>query len=197
MSGRIHVLVACFVLVAAYRPCAAFVPSLAPLPAGDRLRAPALARSAPATLPRRATATPAMLSVDPSATLALAQATNDILAAPGAAYSWYLGALDRDALAVDTATASVLYALGIVTSSAMSKKWDPDMTRHVAMWAALGVADGLCTHSWYGFIQSVANSVEMPEAAEALAMTVTSSTLYTPVYCMGFPVLLSLLEGKG
>ena len=138
-----------------------------------------------------------MLSVDPSATLALAQATNDILAAPGAAYSWYLGALDRDALAVDTATASVLYALGIVTSSAMSKKWDPDMTRHVAMWAALGVADGLCTHSWYGFIQSVANSVEMPEAAEALAMTVTSSTLYTPVYCMGFPVLLSLLEGKG
>lgn len=138
-----------------------------------------------------------MLGVDLSVPLALAQVTNDILAAPGAAYSWYLGALDTDALAVDTATASALYALGVVTSSAISNKWEPDMTRHVAKWAALGVADGFCTHSWYGFIQGVANSVEMPRAAEALAMTVTSSTLYTPVYCTGFLVLLSLLEGKG
>jgi hypothetical protein len=198
MPGRIHGLVACSVLVAAWRPCAAFAPSLARLPAGG-LRAPALARgpAKPATLRRSATATTTMLGVDLSVPLALAQVTNDILAAPGAAYSWYLGALDTDALAVDTATASALYALGVVTSSAISNKWEPDMTRHVAKWAALGVADGFCTHSWYGFIQGVANSVEMPRAAEALAMTVTSSTLYTPVYCTGFLVLLSLLEGKG
>ena len=168
------------------QPCAAFAPSLSRMPAHRSLQSGC----------RQKLRAPSMV-LDLSTTLALAQTVNDVAAAPHAAYSWYLGALDTNAMVVDSATASFLYGLGKITSAAISKKKEPDMAKFIARWSALGVADGVCTHWWYGLLQGVADGVEMDKGAEALAMTVASSTLYTPVYCAGFLVLLSLLEGKG
>jgi|EP00802_Teleaulax_amphioxeia_P024386 protein Mpv17 len=158
--------------------------------------------AAPAFLPLRAPRTrgvqvrPTMM-LDMSTTLALAQTVNDVAAVPGAASSWYLGELAKNALAVDSATAASLYGLGVCTSSAISRKREPDMVSYVARWSSMGVVDGVCTHSWYEGIQGAADALQLAPRLEPVAMTLFSSLVYTPVYCAAFLFLLSLLEGKG
>jgi protein Mpv17 len=177
-------------LFASARPCAAFSPALAKLP----LSRPATKLSSPRIWPRA----PRMsMNMDIGTTLSIAQAANDILAAPGTAYSYYLGALDANAMAVDSTTAAFLYGLGTVTSSAISNKWERNMVQKVSTWSALGVLDGICTHSWYELIQGVADAIQVDKVTESVVMMLSTSLLYTPVYCAGFLVCLSLLEGKG
>lgn len=139
----------------------------------------------------------------------LAQAAETVATVPGAAYAWYIGALTgKGALSVDTATASVLYTLGVLTETAITGK--AISARVVATWACLGLADGLATHAWYGFLQSRADDVTQQlvsvsegvltypgQLPEGIGMTLVSNLLFTPLYCTGFLLLLSLLEGKG
>ena len=134
--------------------------------------------------------------LDMSTTLALAQTVNEVAAVPGAASSWYLAELEQNALAVDAATASTLYALGVLTSTAISEKREPDMASYVARWSAMGVVDGVCTHAWYECLQGGADALQLGRM-EPVAMTLFSSSVYTPIYCAAFLLLLSLLEGKG
>ena len=181
--------------------CAAFSPVHRParLPAQRSFaRLPAESLSGRALHPARPRAHSAALRmVSEFDMLTLAQVVGTIVEAPQLAYSSYMGALDTNALAVDSVTASLLYACGKATSSAISKKSEDDMLRFLVNWAMLGVIDGVCTHEWYGFIQGVADDAQVGKLAEAFAMTLTSSLLYTPLYCAGFLALLSLLEGRG
>ena len=186
---------------AAARPCAGFaVPG--PMPARLGLRA--TSGKAHALSRRRSRAASTML-MDPAT---LAHAAEAVVAVPGAAYAWYVGALTGNGLAVDTATASLLYALGVLTETAITGK--AISARYVAIWAILGVGDGLTTHAWYGFLQSRADHLTQQlvsvgdgvltypgQLPEGVGMTLVSNLLFTPVYCAGFLVLLSLLEGKG
>jgi len=174
-------------------PCAAFAPSLVRLPL---VRTPVMRLStARPVLRQKQRTAPRMF--DMGTALALAQAVNDVIAAPGVVTSYYIGALDANALAVDSATAAFLYGLGVVTSSAISGKWEQNMVKHVAKWSALGVVDGVCTHSWYELLQSCANSAALDKASEAASMMLATSVLYTPLYCAGFLGLLSLIDGQG
>ena len=150
-----------------------------------------------------------MLPVD---SLALAQTVECLAAASGAAgeflSAWYLSALATNDLAVDTATASLLYALGVLTESTITGK--VPSARQLAIWGTLGMGDGGLTHAWYDFLQSRADDISQQlvtvkdgvltypsQLTEGVGMTLVSSVLYTPVYCTGFLLLLSLLEGKG
>jgi len=184
------------------QPCAGFA-GVGPVLAGRRaLRAP---QSRPTSdIVRRRAPAVMMLPVD---SLALAKAAESLAAAPGVAYAWYLGALATNDLAVDTATASLLYTLGVLTESAITGK--AHSARYLAIWATLGVADGVVTHAWYGFLQSRADDLAQQlvsvadgvltypgQLPEGVGMTLVSNTLFTPVYCTGFLLLLSLLEGK-
>ena len=173
-------------------PCTGFAPALNRIPS-LRSRAPSL-RNEKRLLNAQSTPLRMVSEFD---MLYLAQAVGTIAEAPALAYSSYMGALDANALAVDTVTAATLYALGKATSAAISKKSEGDMVRFLANWAMLGVVDGVCTHKWYGFIQGVADEAQAGKIAEAVGMTLASSFLYTPAYCASFLLLLSLVEGKG
>lgn len=208
---------ACAALVLVAAPCVAFTPGLAHR--GTRLRvAPSLgyagcqsSRTRRAVEPPRGCAarragcgsagSGARMGLGGAdgihTMLALAQAAQTLVAAPHTAASWYWGALDEHALAVDSATAAALYVLGKWTSSAIAGTRDPDAARVLANWSVLGVADGACTHCWYGFLQDVADRAGVDHVTESVGMTLTSSLLYSPVYCAGFLVLLSLVEGAG
>jgi len=192
MQRHVFGVVVCMALSAI--PCAAFAPAL-PLVRSPGMRlstARPVLRQQQAAVPRMA-----LMGFDMGTALALAQAVNDVIAVPGVVSSYYMGALDANAMAVDSATAAFLYALGVITSSAISGKWEKNMVKHVSKWSALGVVDGVCTHSWYEVLQRAADSVALDKVPEAASMMLATSVLYTPLYCAGFLGLLSLLDGRG
>ncbi|MGB1600446.1 MAG: Mpv17/PMP22 family protein, partial [Promethearchaeia archaeon] len=133
--------------------------------------------------------------------MTLAAAAQAVVAMPHEAYSIYMGALDANALAVDTGTASLLYMLGKLTSKAFgadSAQLKNDQVLFLARWGVLGLCDGLCTHHWYGLLQSMVN-IAMPSASEltaGFAMAAMSALVYTPAYSAAFLLLLTLLEGE-
>ena len=135
--------------------------------------------------------------------LALAEAAQAVVAMPHEAYSMYLEAMDANALAVDTGTASLLYMLGKLTSMAFggeSTQLENNQALFLGRWGVLGLCDGLCTHYWYGLLQSMV-TVAMPSAhadklTDGFAMAAASSLVYTPAYSAVFLLLLTLLEGK-
>ncbi len=97
-------------------------------------------------------------------------------------------------LLVDSLFAGLLYVLGKATSSAILGKRESGAS--LRKWFICGLADGLACHAWYSLMEAkcgfIANNVH-----RALAMNGISSVFFTPTYCVGFLVLLSLLEGKG
>ena len=136
--------------------------------------------------------------------LALAEAAQAVVAMPHEAYSMYLGAMDANALAVDMGTASLLYMLGKLTSKAFggeTTQLKNNQALFLGRWGVLGLCDGLCTHYWYGLLQSMV-TVAMPSGSHAdkltdgFAMATASSLVYTPAYSAVFLLLLTLLEGK-
>lgn len=98
-------------------------------------------------------------------------------------------------LVMDGFMAAVLYAAGKLTSSSISGQ--KQTMRWLFNWAVCGVVDGVCTHQWYHYLQALADLTTYSTMTKALAMTATSNLLYTPIYCIGFLFLLSMLEGKG
>mmetsp|Transcript_23223 Transcript_23223/g.37283 ORF Transcript_23223/g.37283 Transcript_23223/m.37283 type:complete len:340 (-) Transcript_23223:131-1150(-) len=128
-------------------------------------------------------------------TTAVGKLVSSILALLALAWTGVLAGMQANPLVIDGFMAGILYALGKLTSSAISGQ--KQTMRWLLNWAVCGVVDGVCTHHWYHFIQSVADMTTYGTLTKALAMTATSNLLYTPIYCMGFLFLLSLLEGKG
>jgi len=97
-------------------------------------------------------------------------------------------------LVVDSLFAGLLYVLGKATSSAILGQRESGAS--LQKWFICGLADGLACHAWYSLMEAkcgfIANNVH-----RALAMNGVSSVFFTPTYCVGFLILLSLLEGKG
>ena len=198
--------VAASILLSFADPIVAFSPSL--VRASPALRiAPAVAR--PLSLgrlqivdarksPRRPISSTQMaIGAGAGELLVLAQTAKLLAYAPIVAYAWYMAALAKNALIVDAITAAILYAFGKWTSVKILRKRESNMARFLGIWSLLGVADGVCTHWWYSFLQRVADGAGTSKLIEALGMTATSSFIYSPIYCAGFLLLLSLLEGKG
>jgi len=124
-------------------------------------------------------------------------ATHTLAAAPAHAWAAYTAALERAPMLVDTGSASFLWALGKQTAASISK--EQTTVRWLVNWAAIGVVDGVCTHSWYTALQAFADSNcgSLDAFGASALMTLTSSAVYTPCYMAMFLALLSLLEGKG
>jgi hypothetical protein len=103
--------------------------------------------------------------------------------------------VSRQPMAKDVASASCLYALGKFTSALISGE-EQDVGWRVN-WAMIGIVDGMLTSSWYLFIQRIADHSPWELGPTTVLMMLASSLLYTPVYCVYFLILISLLEGKG
>lgn len=181
----------------ALAPCAGFavLPAAPKISSGGQpgalpLRAARLVARAPTRGGKQIRPTMA----DVSTALAFAQIAQSEIAAPAAVWA---RALANNALAVDAAVAAALYCLGILTSSAISKRWEAHMHSHLARWSLMGIVDGVAMHSWYKCVQGVADSLNMSVGLKAVFMTMVTSALYTPIFCAGFLFLLSILEGKG
>ena len=97
-------------------------------------------------------------------------------------------------LLVDSLFAGLLYVLGKLTSNAIQgKKESPE---RLNKWFICGLVDGVALHAWYSFIE-VKFAFLTNTLHKTLAMNGASSAFFTPAYCVGFLVLLSLLEKKG
>jgi len=94
---------------------------------------------------------------------------------------------------VDTLTGMALYVLGKVTCDAINKQpWRPK--REYGRWAVMGCLDGYFTHAWYWYIEMAASGLQ--PLLKLSSMVLTSSFLYTPVYCLAFLVVMGFLEGR-
>ena len=124
-------------------------------------------------------------------------AAHILTAAPTSAWATYNAALEQAPMLVDTGSASILWALGKKTAAGISK--EPTNMQWLANWAAIGVVDGVCTHSWYQALQACmdTNIASIDVMGANGLMTLISSAIYTPMYMVIFLTLLSLFEGKG
>jgi len=105
-------------------------------------------------------------------------------------YQHYLGLYPQ---VMDAMTGMVLYLLGKVTSDAFNHRpWAKK--RIYARWATMGLLDGYMTHAWYWFIEAAAPA-HLP-LLKVTGMILTSSLVYTPLYCLGFLLVMGILEGK-
>jgi len=94
---------------------------------------------------------------------------------------------------VDTMTGMALYVLGKVTCDAINKQpWR--QKREYGRWAFMGCLDGYFTHAWYWYIEMAASGLQ--PLLKLSSMVLTSSFLYTPVYCLAFLVVMGVLEGR-
>lgn len=97
-------------------------------------------------------------------------------------------------LLVDALFAGVLYVLGKVTSGAiLNKKQSPEGLRK---WFVCGLVDGWACHAWYSLME-LKFAFITDRLQKTIAMNGVSTVLFTPAYCAGFLVLLSVLEKKG
>eukprot|EP00961_Rhodomonas_salina_P230828 3119245-Rhodomonas_salina.1 len=116
-------------------------------------------------------------------------------ATPHVAASLFHQAFGSSPAVADSATGMGLYYLGQRTKGVIAKNQpSPDV---LSRWMVIGLADGLLTHEWYGFLENYMRSFGLGGLTEAAAMTALTTLLYTPMYCAGFLSGLSLLEGKG
>ena len=97
-------------------------------------------------------------------------------------------------LLVDALFAGVLYVLGKVTSGAiLNKKQSAEGLRK---WFVCGLVDGWACHAWYSLME-LKFAFITDRLQKTIAMNCVSTVLFTPAYCAGFLVLLSVLEKKG
>jgi len=94
---------------------------------------------------------------------------------------------------VDCIFAGLLYVLGKMTSSAFSG--EQESLPSLAKWFTCGLVDGWACHAWYAMLQCTFGF--LPVFQQMVFMNGLSSVFFTPAYCAGFLVLLSLLEFKG
>ena len=97
-------------------------------------------------------------------------------------------------LLVDSLFAGLLYVLGKATSSTILGRRESGVS--LQKWFICGLADGLASHAWYSFLEAKFAFITS-NVHRALAMNSMSMAFFTPAYCAGFLILLSLLEGKG
>jgi hypothetical protein len=204
-SGRTGAMLARMVLcVISIAAASAFSPTLARVPlllrgkghVEQRLLASRKLALAPSVRGRGvAHSGPAMVAEVPS--IDIQHLSASIGMAQALVVETYMSALKANGAAVDSATAATLYSAGKLTSAAISKQ--RQTLRWLANWAAIGVVDGLCTHSWYHYIDgAVADlNLQLDHIPETMLLTFISSMVYTPLYCAIFLGLLSLVEGKG
>jgi len=92
----------------------------------------------------------------------------------------------------DCLFAGILYVLGKVTSGAITGKQPSSLSK----WFICGLVDGWACHAWYSLMEFkfafIADRLQ-----KALVMNSVSSAFFTPTYCVGFLILLSLLERNG
>jgi len=97
-------------------------------------------------------------------------------------------------LLLDCIFAGALYVAGKVTSSAILGK--RESSESLTKWFICGLVDGWACHAWYSFLE-VKFAYMTNKLTQTLVMNGLSSAFFTPTYCAGFLVLLSLLERKG
>jgi len=124
---------------------------------------------------------------NPSAYMALA-------ALPTVALQSITASVRASPMLADCLFAGALYVLGKVTSSAIigTREDLPSLSK----WFICGLVDGYACHAWYSFLEFKCRFIA-DRLQQSLVMNGLSSVLFTPAYCAGFLVLLSLLEGKG
>jgi len=94
---------------------------------------------------------------------------------------------------LDCIFAGLLYVLGKITSSAFLGK--QESLSNLTRWFCCGLFDGWALHWWYSVLDY--NFSFLPAFQQTVIMNGLSSVFYTPTYCAGFLILLSLLEFKG
>lgn len=95
---------------------------------------------------------------------------------------------------LDCLFAGVLYVLGKMTAGAITGK--RQTAKGLTKWFICGLLDGWACHAWYAFLEANSNFITN-RLQQAVVMNGMSAAFFTPTYCAGFIVLLSLLEMKG
>ncbi|EKX32147.1 hypothetical protein GUITHDRAFT_148817 [Guillardia theta CCMP2712] len=114
---------------------------------------------------------------------------------PSQLWQSYTEVLSSSPLQTDGVSAALLYLLGKLSAGKIANQ--KQEVAWLARWMLVGLVDGLCTHSWYHYVDDLANTYTQTHLQHTAFMTVASSSVYTPLYCLGFLVVLSLLEFKG
>merc|ERR1712216_214831 len=124
---------------------------------------------------------------NPGASMALA-------ALPALALQTAMASVRASPMLADCLFAGILYVLGKVTSSAIvgTREDLPSLSK----WFICGLVDGWACHAWYAFLEFKFRLIA-DRLQQTLVMNGLSAAFFTPAYCAGFLVLLSLLEGKG
>jgi hypothetical protein len=95
---------------------------------------------------------------------------------------------------MDCLFAGVLYVFGKITAGAITGKRQTG--QGLTKWFICGLVDGWACHAWYAFLEAncalITNRLQ-----QAVVMNGMSAAFFTPTYCAGFLILLSLLEMKG
>ena len=89
---------------------------------------------------------------------------------------------------VDAVTAIIIYFFGTLVSGVITKEEVPP--ERLLRWMLFGTLDGLLTHDWYLAIDQVGDSIGGDGWGKPLAMIMSDTLVYTPLYCLVFIVTM-------
>ena len=169
----------------------AFQPAVIRVQSTHRLAKPLFVRQPPSFAGTRQKRYPAMLGTKHTNA---SPGLHKPLARPTIALTTIMAVMHASPMMMDCLFAGVLYVLGKITSSAITgtRESQSGLTK----WFICGLVDGYVTHLWYSFL-ALKFAFISNNLARTLAMTAVSSAFFTPLYCAGFLLLLSLLDGNG
>lgn len=124
----------------------------------------------------------------------LASASSAIAAVPLLAWEGYQQIMRVYPLEMDALTGVLLYIIGKWTSNQITKSSCD--SKVYGKWGIMGALDGWFTHIWYMYIDVATMFLAATPALKLFTMTVCTSFLYTPIYCVMFLSVMGALEGK-
>eukprot|EP00802_Teleaulax_amphioxeia_P014809 Tamp_14887.p1 GENE.Tamp_14887~~Tamp_14887.p1 ORF type:complete len:465 (+),score=67.07 Tamp_14887:40-1434(+) len=113
-----------------------------------------------------------------------------LLTAP---FKYFQACMGAHPIVTECVVAIGLYVLGKMTSDKINGQ-NLAQKRVLTKWGILGFCDGFFTGIWYRYLETAFAGYAAVQ--KATAMTLLSSIFYSPLYCVGFLLLRSALEGQ-